>query len=201
MLSSCCPKPVISPGVYNSITVLSPAGGARFEPGVYIIRGVSPLTQTPLTILGPVEAEGVMFYITDSSNYDPSTGLPDADDDSENPPPNPPEGLLPSALIMPLIPGGRISGLNDPSSPFHKMLIYQKPTDRRPIIIEANQLAGDGDIAGTIYAKWAHTTFVPSSGLYDLRFVTGAMRMITSGDSEMTPSEPLPPARDVLLVE
>ena len=108
---------------------------------------------------------------------------------------------MPSTLITPLIAGGRMTGLNDPGSPFHGMLIYQQRLDRRPIVIEAQQLVGSGDISGTIYAKWGHTIFVGAAGAYDLRFVTGTMRVVTVADSTLAPSNLLPAASDVFLLE
>ena len=113
-----------------------------------------------LCILGPVEADGVLFYITDSAGFSAATGQPDAGENSNVAPANPATALIPSTLIVSLLPTAHITGLNDPSSPFNGMLIYQRRLDRRPIIIEAQQLLGSGDISGTIYAKWAHTIFV-----------------------------------------
>lgn len=200
-LSTLLSRPTIEPGVYNSITVLSPLGGARFEPGIYIVRGVNPATRTSLAILGPVRAEKVLFYVTNSSNYDPVTGLPDGGEDSETAPANIAPTLLPSVLIASLLPNARITGLNDPGSPFDGMLIYQHRTDRRPIIIEAQQLIGSGDISGTIYSKWAHNLFVAGAGSYDLRFVTGTMRVVTVTTTTIAPTTLFPPAQDVLLLE
>ncbi|QDT50551.1 hypothetical protein Pan258_46300 [Symmachiella dynata] len=200
-LTSLLTERVIEPGVYNSITALSPLGGVRFEPGVYIIRGVNPATQISLSLIGPVQAEGVLFYITESSGYNVANGAPDAAEDPDTVPDNPLLGLMPSTLITPLIAGGRMTGLNDPGSPFHGMLIYQQRLDRRPIVIEAQQLVGSGDISGTIYAKWGHTIFVGAAGSYDLRFVTGTMRVVTVADSTLAPSSLLPAASDVFLLE
>lgn len=200
-LTTLLTEPTLQPGVYDSITVLSPLGGAKFAPGVYIIRNKSPLTQLSLCILGPVEADGVLFYITDSATFSASTGLPDAGEDSDAAPSNPVSSLVPSVLIVSLLSGGRISGLNDPGSPFNGMLIYQRRMDRRPIVIEAQQLIGSGDILGTIYAKWGHTIFIGGAGSYDLRFVTGTMRVLTVTDTTIAPTTLFPPAQDVFLLE
>jgi len=192
---------VIEPGVYNSITAISPLGGIRFEPGVYIIRGRNPATKISLTVIGPVEAEGVLFYITESSDYNPGSGQPDTGDDPTATPGNPLLGLTPSTLIAPLLAGGSMTGLNDPGSPYHGMLIFQQRFDRRPIVIEAQQLISNGAISGTIYAKWAHTLFVGAAGSYDLRFVTGTFRVVTVADSTLAPTTLLPAAEDVYLLE
>ncbi|WP_442485305.1 pilus assembly protein TadG-related protein [Aeoliella sp. SH292] len=194
-------EPTLEPGVYDSITVISRLGGARFEPGVYVIRGKSPATQMSLCILGPVQAEGVMFYITDSAGFSASTGSPDTTGDPEASPPSALPGLLPSTLIAMLLPGGALTGLNDAGSPFDGMLLYQRRQDRRPIILEAQQLLGGGDITGTIYAKWGHVTFVGGAGTYDMRFVAGTMRVVTVTNTVIAPTTLLAPARDVLLFE
>ncbi len=200
-LTTLLTEPTLEPGVYDSITVLSPLGGAKFLPGTYVIRSKSPITQMSLCIVGPVEAEGVLFYITDSAGFDASTGQPDVGEDSSAAQSNPVTSLVPSTLILSLLPSARISGLNDAGSPFNGMLIYQRRLDRRPIVVEAQQLVGSGDISGTIYAKWAHTIFIGGAGSYDLRFVTGTMRVLTITDTTIAPSTLLPPAQDVFLLE
>jgi hypothetical protein len=116
-------------------------------------------------------------------------------------PPNPLIGSKPSAFIAPLTPGSHIAGLNDPSSPFNGLLVYQHRTDRRPIVIGATKLPGGGDISGTVYSKWGHLIFLGGQGSYDLRFVSGTFRVLTLFDSTIAPSHLLPAAQDVLLVE
>ena len=106
-----------------------------------------------------------------------------------------------SVLMAPLLSGAHITGLNDPSSPFNGMLIFQRRLDRRPIIMEAQQLLGNGDISGTVYSKWGHTIFIGGNGSYDLRFVTGTMRVLTVTDTTIAPTTLFPPTKDVLLVE
>jgi hypothetical protein len=200
-LRSLLAEPTLVPGVYDSITVISPLGGARLEPGVYIIRGRNPHTKLSLCLIGPVRAEGVLFYITQADHFDITTGLPDADQPADAVPPHTVGTLVPSVFVAPLLPGGRISGLEDPGSPFHDMLIYQQRQDRRPIIIEAQHLLGGGSLSGTIYSKWGHTLFLAGAGSYDLRFVTGTLRIVTVTDTTIAPQRLLPAARDVLLVE
>lgn len=199
-LTSLLTQQTISPGVYNSITVFSPGGGVTFSPGIYIIRGTNASNLAGLTIVGPVNASGVMFYVTDSASFDAATGLPDAAEDPEDPPTNNIAALFPSVLMLPLLPGTSYSGLNDPSSPFDGMLIFQRQRDRRPILIEGLQ-SGSGNYSGTIYAKWGHSAFVPSGGSYGLRFASGTMRTITVGDALLNPQPLLPVANDVLLLE
>src|SRR5690606_15384304 len=105
---------------------------------------------------GPIEAEGVMFYITSSPNFNVATGAPDTTLSATAVPPHSVGTLIPSVLIAPLLPGGNITGLQDVESPFHGMLLYQQRQDRRPIVIEAQQLLGGGSLSGTIYTKWGH---------------------------------------------
>lgn len=200
-LTALTTQAVIEPGVYNSITVLAPTGGVTFRPGVYIIRGTSPRTGLSLCVIGPIQAEGVLFYITDSLGFDPIDGSPDSNEAADEPPLNPLLSSLPSTLIAPLLSGAHISGLNDPASPFDGMLVYQRRLDRRPIVIEAQQLVGSGDISGTIYSKWGHVLFVGGNGSYNLRFAAGTFRAVTVTTTTLAPLELFPPARDVLLLE
>jgi hypothetical protein len=191
----------LQPGVYDSITVLS-LGEVQFQPGVYIIRGKSPITQMSLAVAGGwIKADGVMFYVTDSAAYSATTGAPDATESSATPPSNPLSSGLPSVLLAPLLNGSSISGLNAPGSPFHGLFLYQRRNDRRPILLAATHLVGGGQVRGTIYAKWGHVSFVGGAGSYDLRFVCGTMRVITALDTTLAPTALLPAAQDVFLVE
>lgn len=192
---------VIEPGVYNSITVLAPLGGVRFEPGVYIIRGANPESGASLSIIGPVQAEGVLFYVTSSTDFNPSSGMPDAGQDPDGPPTNTVVSNVPSVWILPLLPGARITGLNDPLSPFHRLLVYQQRQDRRPIVMDLQQLIGGSDIVGTVYAKWGHLILIGGGGSHDLRFVSGTARVVTVTDTTLAPTVMFPPAQDVLLLE
>jgi len=200
-LSQLISQPVLSPGVYNSITVLSPAGGAVFEPGIYVIRGVNPDTQLSLCILGPVEAEGVLFYITDDASFDVSTGLPDADDNPNDTPPNTLTSQLPSTLIATLLPGASLSGLEAPGSPFDNLLLYQRRSDRRPIILEGQNLLGASSLSGTIYSKWGHLLVLTGATTYDMSVAVGTLRWITISETVVASSNPFPAAQDVLLLE
>ena len=188
----------LNPGVYDWIQVTS--GRVRFNPGVYIIRGVNPVTQIALNFLaGEIFAEGVMFYITDSGAYSTASGLPDANDGSVVPPAPGVLTLLPSAVINLVLPTCRISGLDDPSSPFHGMTIYQRRTDRRPVVLVTGLLGGPG-VEGTVYAKWGHIVLA-SRGTVDCRFVGGTVRIVTTLPTTIAPSQLLPPATDVYLLE
>jgi hypothetical protein len=201
LLEALTEPPQLKPGVYNSITVVS-LGDVTFQPGVYIVRGTNPQTKLSLSIIGgSLQAKGVLFYITDSANFDAATGTPDLNDDSSESPGNPLLSSTPSALIAPLLLGSHISGLNDPGSPFNGMLVYQRRLDRRPILVAATKLVGGGDISGTIYSKWGHVAFLGGSGSYDLRICCGTLRVLTAFTTTLAPTNLLPAAQDVLLVE
>lgn len=188
----------LDPGVYDWIEVAS--GKARFRPGVYVIRGTNPVTGIALNILaGQVHAEGVLFYLTNSATYSAATGMPDAADGESTPPAPAVLTLLPSAVINLLLPGNSISGLNDPASPFHGLLIYQRRADRRPIAIVTGLLGGDS-ISGRVYAKWGHV-ILAANGTIDGSFVAGTMRIVTVLNTTIAPQSLLPPAEDVFLLE
>ncbi|BBO33077.1 TadE/TadG family type IV pilus assembly protein [Lacipirellula parvula] len=191
----------LNPGVYDSLTIVS-LGEVKFNPGVYIIRSRSPITQMSLCVVGGwIKADGVMFYITESPTYNAATGSPDASDSQTATPANLLGSVVPSVLLAPLLPGSTIAGLKSASSPFDGMLIYQRRIDRRPIILSGLKLLGGGAISGSIYAKWGHVIFLSGLGTYDLRFVCGTMRVLTVGETTLAPTKKLPAAQDVFLVE
>lgn len=193
------PPRTLLPGVYEWIEIVS--GRVTFSPGVYIIRSRNPITQISLNILGgTITADGVMFYITDSAAYSPAGGAPDAGDGETTPPAPGVLTLLPSVAINSLLPGNTFRGLNDPSSPFDGILIYQRRFDRRPIAIVNGLLWGSNDVDGTIYSKWGHVILAGSS-FGSTRVVAGTIRLIPILPSVMEPSVLLPPAEDVFLVE
>ncbi len=193
------PPTRLRPGVYDWIEIVS--GNVVFDPGVYIIRGRSPLSQIGLSLIaGRIRAEGVLFYLTDSPAYTPASGMPDAAD-GETPPSGP--GLLtlvPSALINAGLLNSRFSGLDSPGSPFHGMLLYQRRLDRRPIVLVNQQFLGGGQMSGNVYAKWAHT-ILTGQGTYRSAFAVGSLRTLDVIDARIEPLQHLPPAYDVYLVE
>jgi hypothetical protein len=151
-------------------------------------------------LAGTINAQDVLFYITDSATFDGVSGNPDASDAETSPAGGQETSLVPSVVIQASLLGSGISGLADASSPFNGMVIYQRRHDRRPIVIAHQNLVGSGDFSGTVYAKWGHVVFI-GNGVYDARFVCGTMRVLTLFDSTLAPSNLFPPARDVLLVE
>jgi len=194
------PPTVLHPGVYDYITIVS--GRVIFEPGIYIIRGKHPVTQMSLSlVVGQVTAEGVMFYITDSPGYSPNSGAPDNHDGETEPATPGVLDVLPSAVLNIGLLGSRFSPLNAPGSPYNGLLLYQRRADRRPIVIVQENLLPGTLFTGRIYAKWAHVILAGIGGTYDASFVCGSFRSLVVTDVTLAPSNPLPPAQDVFLVE
>lgn len=192
------PVQMLNPGVYDWIEIVS--GQVRFNPGVYIIRSVNPITQIALNILaGDVQGDGVMFYITNSSGYGANSGAPDSGDGETQPPAPGVLNLLPSAVINLALPTCRLTGINDPDSPFDGMLIYQRRVDRRPVAIVSGIL-GAPRVQGTIYAKWGHV-ILATQGTVETSVVAGTVRIVTVLPTTIAPTRLLPPAEDVYLLE
>lgn len=192
------PPTILQPGVYEWIVVVS--GKVIFQPGVYIIRSKDPITQLSLSVVaGEVTANGVMFYITDNAAYTPASGLPDSAD-GETKPANTLGTILPSVVIDAGLINSQFNGLNDPTSLYDGMLIFQRRKDRRPILLLQTQFLLGGGIDGTIYSKWGHV-ILSGQGTYKTAIVTGTLRFITVLDLKVKPTTLLPAATDVFLVE
>lgn len=189
----------LEPGVYESINIV--AGRVVFQPGIYVIRGRNSATQISLAIVaGEVTADGVMFYITDTTTYSVNDGLPDATDGTTAPASLGVSSVIPSVVINAQVAGSRFSGLNDAASPFDGMLLFQRRNDRRPIVLFADPLLGSANLSGSIYAKWGQLVFA-AGGTYDMKLAVGNARIINARDLTLEPSQLFEPARDVYLVE
>lgn len=192
------PPVTLRPGVYDWIEIVS--GRVNFEPGVYVIRGVNPVTRIGLNMLAAnVQARGVMFYITNGSSFSATTGLPDAADGDTAPAPAV-TTLAPSAVVNVGLLGSRFSGLDSPGSPFNGLLLYQRRTDRRPVLFVQTNLSSSAPVAGNVYARWGHV-LLAGIGRYESAFVCGTMRILDALDCRIEPPDLLPPATDVFLVE
>ncbi|MBS0204985.1 MAG: hypothetical protein JSS49_18925 [Planctomycetes bacterium] len=189
----------LQPGVYDWIEIVS--GNVKFQPGVYIIRSKNPLTGISLNVLtGNITADGVMFYITNTSNYDGVNGGPDSGDGEVAPGRGATLNLIPSVVINGAVTlGSRFSGLNSPGSPFNGMFLYQRRQDVRPIVITHQALLGAAHLQGRMYAKWGHISFVGDS-TYDISLVAGTIRFVTVLGMTIEPSNLLDPAYDVYLM-
>ena len=189
----------LNPGVYDWIEINS--GQVTFNPGVYIIRNVNPITGIALALLGgQVTALGTTFYITDTANYSPDQGTPD-NGDGDNQPPAP--GLLtlvPSVVLNIGLPGSTFSPISSPASPFNGISLFQRRFDRRPVVFVQQPLLGGGSFAGGIYAKWAHVMLV-GEGTFNCSVVAGTMRVVELLDCTIAPPSFLPPVQEVFLVE
>ncbi|QDS91295.1 hypothetical protein FF011L_00240 [Roseimaritima multifibrata] len=191
------PTVTLHPGVYDWIQVVS--GKVKFEPGIYFLTGRHPITKHSLALLtGSVVGEGVMFYIGAPAGA-PAT--PDSGDllDLLEPVVGSVD-LLPSVLIAQAVSRLELTGINDPGSPYNNLLFFQERDDRRPLIIEANDLLKSCVLSGSIYAQSAHL-LMAGRGEYDLTAVTGTMRFVTVGKLTLNPANRLPPADDIFLVE
>jgi hypothetical protein len=98
-----------------------------------------------------------------------------------------------------VLPGSRISGIDDPDSPYDGMVVFQRRRDRRPVAI-VTSLLGTPGVQGTVYAKWGHV-ILASRGTIDASFVAGTVRIVTALPTTIAPSQLLPPAEDVFLLE
>ncbi|MDP1797097.1 MAG: pilus assembly protein TadG-related protein [Planctomycetaceae bacterium] len=189
---------VLSPGVYEYIQIVS--GRVTLNPGVYIIRGSHPVTKIPLQIIGgEVTGNGVMFYITNSAAYSPTSGLPDSGDGSTTPAATGLGTVLPSAVINIGLLGSNLTAIGG-SSPYAGLLIFQRRADRRILVIARDALLSDSVFNGTVYAKWGDTVFA-GMGTVQARFVVGSLRFANLLDCTIAPTSLLPPAQDVFLVQ
>ncbi len=156
----------LTPGIYPSISISS--GTVVFQPGIYIIRGGDlKITEQNVT------AYGVMFYVT-GSDYDVSTGLPDSGDAYATPP----AAGNASFGDVSINAGLRFSGLNNPSSPFNGMLFYQRRLNTKAFSIQGN--SSSGNLAGTIYAKWAPMN-ISGQGTYSAQLIVRNMALSGNG--------------------
>lgn len=147
-----------------------------------------------------LQANGVMFYITDSAGYSPTTDTPDITDGETKPAPAGVTALLPSVVIDTGLLNSQFASLSDADSPYNGMMIFQRRKDRRPIVLLQTQALLGGGIEGSIYAKWGHV-IVSGQGTYRCRLVSGTMRFLTVLDCKVKPTSLLPAATDVFLTE
>ena len=188
----------LNPGVYDWIQVVS--GTVVFNPGVYIIRNVNPVTFLGLSVIaGSVQANGVMFYITNTTTYSATSGAPDNSDGNSAPPTRSLNNVFPSVVIASLL-GSNYSALNDSSSPFNGLLFYQRRVDRRPIILADETLVLGGTLSGAVYSKYGQLIFA-ANGNYNLKFAVGSALFLNALQCTLAPTQLLPPATDVYLVQ
>ena len=189
---------VLTPGVYDWIQVTS--GTVTFSPGVYIIRSVNPLTQIALQYhRGPGDRQwsDVLYHQHDRVFRDVRRA--DSSDAGTSAPAPTLTTLVPSVVIASLL-GSQYSPIATGSSPFSGVLIYQRRTDRRPIVLADQSLLLAGSLSGTTYAKYGQVVFA-CNGTFNMRFVSGSLRFANLLQTTIAPTQLLPPAQDVYLVE
>src|SRR5205823_1339689 len=148
-----------------------------------------------------VTGNGVMFYLTGSTYYDATKkayGYWDALDDAQNsqldgplPPthgnsigtaPDPGKVTYPSITINATSAKVSFTGLIDSTSPFDRVLFYQRRRNSSTASIQGN--AGNQlTLGGIIYAKWAKFS-ISGQGKYDAQFFVGSMDI--SGGANVT---------------
>jgi Flp pilus assembly protein TadG len=187
----------LSPGVYRSINVTGDGPGTvTFNPGIYVLLGGQPYA-LQIATGAAVVGNDVLFYNT-GSDYDVTTGLPDANDgdalgiDSTS-------GNTFGAIS---IQAGSLSlgPLNDPASQFNNLAIYQRRWNPQAVVVKT-AAAADG-IAGGVYARWAKVT-LSGPGTYNGQVVAGALSLLPQASGGMTCNRgpKLPKAMQVYLVE
>ena len=193
------PQRTLQPGVYDWLEIRW--GRVRLLPGVYVIRSVNPSTGIALNLSGGwITADGVLFYVTDSAGYTPASGMPDAADGETVPPELGGAPVVPSVVVNSLLFLSRFRGLNDPSSPYDGMLLFQRRTDRRPVVLVSNWYFSNPAFDGTVYAKWGHVCLLGQANR-NVRVAAGTLRLLAYGASVMAPNELFPAAEDVALGE
>ncbi len=171
----------LRPGIYSSIDI--EGGDVRFEPGIYVLAAPPESTYSLRILGGEIEAQGIMFYNT-TEEYDPITGQPDVFDGNQLPT----DGLS-EARQMRLNASLGFSPIDTlqfgyfEASPaiaqFNGMLIFQRRGNIATVQIQG--FSGDGDLSGTVYAKWAHVK-LPAGGTFNSQFVVGNLRVPGHGD-------------------
>jgi hypothetical protein len=173
-----------SPGIYRSISITG--GTVTFDPGIYVVgQGNTSGGGNRLNINGgTVNGTGVMFYNT-GSDYNATTPPENSTGEvGSNSTPNAPS----STKFGPIsINGGTgaLTAINDPSSPFDKMLFYQRRwnTSAASIAGGGNLQLGDATNGGTIYAKWANFQ-LSGGGTFNAQFIVGTLSI--SGGATVT---------------
>lgn len=155
----------INPGIYADISVGSNQT-LRLNPGVYII---SPQSNSQgLNVAGSLIGSNVMFYLTSNNfignTFDqrdgavaPRSELPSQTGDCPLPDNTTGEGNNIIYARVNFSSNGReinLSGINNPASPFHNMLIFQRRRNQQIIDLSPRGTPA-ANFNGIIYAKWA----------------------------------------------
>jgi Flp pilus assembly protein TadG len=177
---------ILFPGVYGQLSITG--GTVYLVPGIYVISPKQNVSNALKITGGTVTAERVMFYNT-SYSYNPVNGNPDSGD-GEN------KTALPNTEYaggFQINAGMKFSPIDTTkvnyaglyplapavSNEFDGMLFYQRRRHKATI-----QIAGDsaaGQLAGTLYAKWANFQ-ISGQGTYDAQFVAGSISVTGQGN-------------------
>ena len=181
----------LSPGVYLSIDV-SANVNVLMQPGIYVIKGGGLSMSGNSTISGV----NVMLY-NSGSDYNVSTGLPDAGDGTSSPPAsgNPTFGgvSITGNAVLNLTP------LSNPSSPFDGMVFYQRRLNTQPMTLAGN--ASSDMLRGTVYAKWAPLD-LSGNGTFNSQFIVQRVDITGNGTLTLDVSgQNLADSKQVFLVE
>ena len=183
----------LEPGVYEWIRI--DGGLVDFDPGVYIVRDVNPRTGLALDIRsGQVNAEGVMFFITNQIDYSPNGSRRRQDRSTTR------ASGYQTGVYIRVRDSIRLTALADGDSPYDGILLYQDRLDHRRIWIDERSHRRSSRIAGAVYAPSAHCRLYGRSRL-NMRFVTRSMMIYNLGELTIAPEDLFDPARDVFLVE
>lgn len=152
----------LSPGVYSSIKITGGgAGTVTFLPGIYVLRPTKNV-QTTLQINnsgGTVVGNNVMFYNA-GSNYVPASG---------DTGPGAPHygGITFNSQSLKLTP------LNNPTSPFNGMVLYQARLNTEAFDLQA--MGSNVDIQGTIYDKAGQVKLAGGATSFNSPFIVGSL--------------------------
>lgn len=181
----------LNPGIYSDISVAT-GGTLKLNPGVYVISPTKSGDGLNIANGGTLTANGVMLYLTRSNYLDRSPGYWDTLDGAVNSLVTTPTG---TNCALPAAPDGSssslpyaslemdvnqgfvtMSGLNDPSSPFNKFVIFQRR--RSTNTLELDIKAGASNIKGLIYAKWAEMELGNNADLtMEAQLIVGSLKL------------------------
>jgi len=175
---------ILHPGVYGSLSITG--GQVYLIPGIYVVAPQQNVSDALKMTGGYVTADGVMFYNTTRS-YSPDTGMPDAGDYTDKTPLPQDEynggftinsGMVFTPISKDINYGSLYVGAKSVSPVFNGMLFYQRRRNARALEIQGN--AGEGQLQGTLYAKWALFKLA-GQGTYDAQFIVGSMNCSGNG--------------------
>ncbi len=184
----------IGPGIYSNISN-NPNVTTRLRPGVYII---SPQRKGDgLNIQGSLIGDNVMFYITSNNfignNFDfsdgpvaPRVAMPLSQADCGMPPNLTGEGnnvIYGAVNITSNSETIRLTGINDPSSPYDNMLFFQRRRNTEQLQINPRGSI-PAIVHGIIYAKWAEL-FIGNNGIVNFDNPVAVGRFTLGGGGQM----------------